>query len=157
MKVSKHFEDYIQFRMLWSHNFDIVSWLYHTFVLRAQDFLTTSQCTKINGLPQTLIFFHPLQPHPETSFTMIVTRFKRISGSLMNWHACISPMTCPFSVFLPPACSSAKVHLLGARKRSSFRIANALAKSRRPSRKVQKPILLHERKLISQFWIDKLA
>ncbi|PON90163.1 LOW QUALITY PROTEIN: hypothetical protein TorRG33x02_140130 [Trema orientale] len=104
---------------------------------------TLPQCSKHNV--HNCLSFKPVshtltQPQPENSFTTIITILKSMRGNLKNWQACISPMICPFSVFLLPPWSSNKVHPLGARNLSSFRIAKAFANSRRPSRKVQKPI-----------------
>jgi len=89
---------------------------------------------------QAMNYFLP-QPQPETSFTMITMMFRSISGSLINWQACTSPIICPLSEFLVLPWSSASVHPLGARNLSSFSMANAFAKSRIPSRKVHKPII----------------
>ena len=50
------------------------------------------------------------------------------------------PISCPFKDFVRPTENSEKLHPLGARKRSSFNIANAFARSRNPSNNVHKPI-----------------
>ncbi|KAB5544326.1 hypothetical protein DKX38_012438 [Salix brachista] len=50
------------------------------------------------------------------------------------------PISCPFTDFVRPTENSEKLHPLGARKRSSFNIANAFASSRNPSNNVHKPI-----------------
>lgn len=78
--------------------------------------------------------------HPENNFTTMVIVFRMMRGSLMYWHAWMSPINWPLSEFLLPPGISAKVHPLGARNRSSFSMAKAFAKSRRPSSSVQNPI-----------------
>jgi len=50
------------------------------------------------------------------------------------------PITCPFNDFAFPPGNSWKPQPLGARKRSSFNIASAFARSKRPSSNVHKPI-----------------
>lgn len=89
---------------------------------------------------QAMNYFLP-QPQTGTSFNMITMMFRSIRGSLINWQACTSPIICPLSEFLVLPWSSASVHPLGARNLSSFSMANAFAKSRIPSREVQKPII----------------
>lgn len=84
--------------------------------------------------------------YPENSFTIMVITLKRIRGSLKNWQAYISPITCPLREFLCGPVISANVHPLRARNRSSFKIANAFAKSRKPSSNVQNPIFCHKHK-----------
>ncbi|KAK9283686.1 hypothetical protein L1049_011936 [Liquidambar formosana] len=46
------------------------------------------------------------------------------------------PISCPLSDFVLPPENSEKLHPLGARKRSSCNIANAFARSRKPSSNV---------------------
>lgn len=97
-------------------------------------------CRNIKVQQTETVFTH-INAHPVNSLTTITIIFKRMRGNLKNWHACISPIICPFRVFLLPWIST-KVHPLGARNRSSFSTANAFANSRKPSSKVQKPIFL---------------
>lgn len=77
---------------------------------------------------------------PEKSLITMMMMLKRMRGSRRNWHAWMSPITCPFSVFLLSLDISANVHPLRPRNRSSFRIANAFANSKSPSRRLQNPI-----------------
>lgn len=61
----------------------------------------------------------------------------------MYWQALIRPTIWPLGeFFLPVWWSSASVHPLGERKRSSLRIASAFANSSRPFISVQKPIVI---------------
>nr|ACU17077.1 unknown [Glycine max] len=54
------------------------------------------------------------------------------------------PISWPLKDFVCPAEKSDKPHPLGVRKRSSFSIASAFARSRNPSSKVHNPISLRK-------------
>lgn len=67
----------------------------------------------------------------------------------------MSPTICPLREFLLGPVISAKVHPLGARNRSSFKIANAFANSKKPSKKVQKPIFCRKHKGCASQYSDE--
>ncbi|CAA7046196.1 unnamed protein product [Microthlaspi erraticum] len=76
-------------------------------------------------------------------FIKMTTKLMSRRGSLMYWQALIRPTIWPLGEFLLPVWwSFSSVHPLGARKRSSFRTANAFANSSRPFINVQKAIVL---------------
>ncbi|KAL3581616.1 hypothetical protein D5086_015948 [Populus alba] len=66
------------------------------------------------------------------------------------------PISCPFKDFVRPTENSEKLHPLGARKRSSFNIANAFARSRNPSNNVHKPISYIIKKTLVNYTKPKL-
>ena len=123
-------------------NLGTTNWIKHESQVPS---MLQAQCTRLFWISKQWISYL-IQAQPEKSFTTIITILKSMRGSLKNWQACMSPIICPFSVFLLPLWSSNKVHPLGARNRSSFRIANAFANSRRPSIKVQKPIFWNHKR-----------
>jgi len=57
------------------------------------------------------------------------------------------PISWPLNDLVLPTEKSAKPHPLGARKRPSFKIAIAFARSKNPSSKVHKPISLHRKQI----------
>lgn len=78
--------------------------------------------------------------HPNTNFTTMVMVLRTIKGTLKYWTALMSPMSCPLRDFDLPPETCEKLHPLGARKRSSFNMANAFVRSRKPSSNVHNPI-----------------
>lgn len=80
--------------------------------------------------------------HPDTNFTKIQIAFSIMRGTLKYCVAQIRPISCPLKDFVLPPENSEKFNPRGARKRSSFRIASALARSRQPSSSVHRPIYL---------------
>ncbi|GMP77995.1 hypothetical protein CsSME_00034091 [Camellia sinensis var. sinensis] len=59
-------------------------------------------------------------------------------------------MSYPLNDFVLPPKKSEKLHPLGPRNHSSFSIARAFARSRRPSSRVQKPIFCMMKILFSK-------
>lgn len=82
----------------------------------------------------------PKTYQPETSFTTMQRELSIIRRTLKYCVAYIRPISCPLNEFLLTPENSWKLHPLGIRKRSSFKIANAFAISRQPSSSVHKPI-----------------